>query len=896
MMQRDSFESTARRIYRALIRFYPGGFRDSFALDMEESFADQLRDARKNGPVETIRFFMFAAFDATRSGLRERISSPSDSSSMVHWMDVRYAARLLRRSPVFTLLTVLVLSGGLGVAIFTFSFLHTAMLKPIPIADGARVVRVMQAIGDNDGPFDAVDLAEMRAGITSLADVGVYTSQSLIVSSDEHPRVIDATVAEWNIFSFTRTVPVMGRVFTANDALLGAEPTIVLAHRTWQTAFGSDSAIVGKTVLLNGQSTRVIGVMPPAYGFPVAARAWMPLSEGAIKNAKAGQQAFELYGRLASGRSSAQARSEISVLFKRAREHARFALSVDSARIVAAIDARSDVSVQTFPMAQMGGEGPLMLAILNVLAGLILLLACINVTNLLLARSNERVRETAVRLALGASRARLIMQSMWESVLLCLAGGIVATGIAAWGLDAINRWAAFNLEGNLAFWWVWQLDRSSLIAAASFVSATIAVLGTVVAARATNLQFVAVLKDGSARSGSRREGRAARALVVTQVATVSVLMFFGVLAGIVAYRVANVDVGFDTRNVITARLGLDDARYASQTARNTFYRIAIDAMQPAPTASGALIRSGIADIADENSTVETGAQSGRGAATKRAYQQALEGDVATLGMSVVEGRSFDDRDSENGAPVAVVSRSFAIAAWPGASPIGKQIRLAGTKAESFRTVVGVLSNIPFGSPFSKSRSDVAVYVPLLQSDARNLEIVLRHRGSAEAAQANLYHALALADSKLLPPDIQSYDEMLAKSALIARSTAKLFGGCFTFALLIAVSGTYGLMARSIGQRTREIGVRRALGASNSHVMKLLLLQGAKQLGVGVLFSVPLMIAVGIGFSKIFPVGFALTFMSGVLVCLSIVGVVLIATFVPTQHAIGIELREALWKE
>jgi predicted permease len=895
------------RVYRALLRCYPAHFRDMYGLDMEETFADQLHSARTEGVLPVVAFYLTSAADAITNGWRERFAPQPKGTSMFHWMDVRYAMRLLRRSPMFTLLTVLVLSGGLGLSIFTFSFLHTAMLKPIPVSSGERVVSIRQKLGSRTTPFDAADIAAMRKGARTVAEVGVYTSQNFVLGDEKQPRVIDATVAEWNVFAFTRARPLIGRTFNREDAERGAEPVIVLNERLWHAAFGSDSGVVGRTIALNGTYTRVIGVMPSAYGFPVASEAWVPLSNDVVTAPTFGQTGVMAYARLADGIDATQAHAELRQLYMRAREQDRQNADAQLARTIATENATADVAVKTFPMAQMGDEGPMILIILNTLAALILLLACINVTNLLLARSNERVRETAVRLALGASRARLVMQSMWESIILSVSGGLIATACAAWGLDAINSWAQVNMQGNLAFWWVWGLDRSAVIAAGLFITATIAVLGLVVSGRATSIQFVAVLKDGSARSGSRREGKVARALVITQVATVSVLMFFGVLASVVAYRVLHVSAGFNTQHLLSTSLELEGDNYAKPEARSAFYSNTLRTLSEQPAINGVLLRSKLGEIDQSSGAFELQVPGNAEASGNRSFIQAIEGDAATVGITLRTGRLFDARDVSAASPVAVVSQSFANKYFPGASPIGKQVRFevndpnansqqAIAAERPWRTIVGVTSDIVLGDPLSPVRSAVAIFVPQQQVNPARVAILFRHRGDVYAAHSALYYAMRTHDPAMLPPSVSSYDEILEKSSLLTVSTAKLFAGCFVFALLLAVSGTYGLMARNIGQRTREIGVRRALGASDASVTRLLLTQGGRQLGIGVLVSLPLMLLVGILFSKVFPIGVVTTGVSALLVGMSIIGVVLFATWVPTRRAVAVELRDALWNE
>jgi len=806
-----------------------------------------------------------------------------------YWQDVRYALRLLAKTPFFTLLTVVVLAGGLGLSIFTFSFLHTAMLKPLPVREGEAIVRLhTRSSAGSSGIVDAADLAAIRPHITTLTDLGAYAGREFVVGTGEGTRSIQATTTEWNIFQATGTRPVLGRGFRADDQEPGAEPVVVLSHWAWRVVFGGDSSLLDRQVRLNGVPTRVIGVMPEGYGFPVAAEAWVPIHPAVLTATVPDQQWVEVYARLAPGMSAARAGAELSGLLLRARPERRV---VDPSRVEP-----TGMGVSSFPMAQIGDEGPLVLAVLNTLAALILLLACVNVTNLLLARANERARETAVRLALGAPRGRLIMQSMWESILLCLLGGALATGLAVWGLGAINAWARSHLEGNLAFWWVWGFDRTVLLAAGGFVTLAIVVLGGVVSRRAATTEINAVLQEGGSRGGGRREGRIARALVITQVAAVSVLMFFGAMSAIVASRVANVDLGYDTRNLLSTSVQLPEDRYPSAESRGQFYQSLYDQLSARSELDGAVLRAPRAELNDDGGAFEIGDRTAEGAAA-RAYVQAILGPLSPMGIGLRAGRFFDSRDDAAATGTAIVSQALAERYWPGRSPVGAQIRLSGLgETGTWRTVVGVVDDVLLGNPLSRNRSPLAIYLPLRQADSRGAAVVFRHRGSVPGGQAALHQTLAALDPLIVPGTVQSFDEVLAKTTLLARSVASLFGVSFAFALLLAVSGIYGLMARSIGRRTREIGVRRALGATDRTVLLMLLGQGGRQLGVGGLIALVPALLVGWGFSRYFPIAPGLSAGMALLVFVAITALVLGATWLPARRAVAVEPRDALWRE
>lgn len=882
-MPRPRIERMLRRVYRALMRCYPADFRADVGADVEDTFLDRYRAARPGGVFKTLIYLTAAVVDVVASGFRERFTF--NTTGMFHWSDVRYALRLLRRSPVFSAMTIIVLSGGLGLSIFTFSFLYTAMLKPLPLPGGDQIVRVESVVNGSTRTIEAVDVAAIRGSITTLTNIGVFTTMDAVVGDADHRRSMSATATEYTMFDVTRTRPILGRALQREDQAIGAEPVIVLSHWAWRVLFGSDSTIVGRRVPMNAGFVRVVGVMPQGFGFPVAAEAWTPISDAMLSPTTAGTERVSFFGRLAPGATIASATAELSPLLVRA--------SAARVRLPDAPPAPTGASVRSFQMAQFGDEGLYVFALLNLIAMLILMLACINVMNLLLARANERARETAVRLALGATRGRLMMQSMWESILLCTAGGLLATVIAAWGLDAINAWLQANLEGNLAFWWVWQLERTAILAGGGFVTLAIAVLGGVVSARVAGTRFQAVLRDGGARSGDRREGRVARVLVVTQVATVSVLMFFGVMSGVVAYRVAHLGYGYDTRRVLFSVVGPEETMFDTPAKRTAYYQSLIKLAQH-PAVDGTLLRADLAGIDDISGRFAVGTSASIAREAPRAYARAIEGDIGTIGMTMRAGRAFSDRDDAGSERVAIVSAALAAKQWPGRSPIGETIRLAAADSMSTRTIVGVASDVVFGNPFTRSQSPDAIYIPLRQTDARVVRVLFRHHGSVAAAQSALYTTLASIDPRPgPPPDVTEFEEILQKSSLIARSVMKLFGACFGFALLLAVSGTYGLMARSISQRTREIGIRRALGATDRGVARLLLGQGSRQLGVGVLIATPLMLGVGVGFWMYFPVGLAIPIVGALGVAAMIVGVVLAATYLPTRRAIGMSVTDAL---
>ena len=698
-------------------------------------------------------------------------------------------------------------------------------------------------------------------------------------------RVVTVTDADPVLFSVARTPTRLGRPLLPADAAPGAEPVMVLTHRTWEVAFASSPAVVDRVVPINGVGTRIVGVMPPGFGFPVAQDIWLPLPATDAATAPS-VDGVSLFARLAPGATPAQAAAEASTVLQ----------SIAAARRPSAPGTVVHaMSVESFPAAQIGEERTVVFTALNAAAGLILLLSLVNVTTLLTARANERVRETAVRLAFGASTGRLVVQGLWETVILCLAGGVAGTAAAAWGLDAITRWTRANMEGNLAFWWVWQMDRVTIASAGAFVTVAIAVLGAIVSMRALRTNVRDVLQDGSARgriaarrparprarrhAGDDRDGADVRGRAVRR--------------------------GRAPRGVARPRLrpgpraaGRSDAAgraLRGRDARDAVFRDVEAWLAQDGALSGVLLRQRLA-ARDSGGTFAV-RTADPNAASAPAHVLATLGAMSTLGIDLVQGRALAVSDDRRQAPVAAISRSLAARQWPGRSPLGEQLRLSGRgDAEPWRTIVGVVSDVPYGNPFGRDRSAEAIYVPLLQAGVTDTDVIVRYRTSEVAGRQALHQVFGAIDPQMVPGFVFRASEVIEKSGLITVGLAKLFGACFAFALLLALAGTYGLMSASIGLRTREIGVRRALGATEAMATRMLLTQGARQLGVGTLIAAPVLLAIGVAATQLFPLGGALTAAAGVLVSAAIVAMVLATTWLPTRRVLSVPLRDAIWKE
>jgi hypothetical protein len=373
-------------------------------------------------------------------------------------------------------------------------------------------------------------------------------------------------------------------------------------------------------------------------------------------------------------------------------------------------------------------------------------------------------------------------------------------------------------------------------------------------------------------------------------------MFVGVLSGVMARRVVQMDPGYDPTNLLQVDLSPSRERFKTDDARAAVFRNVETRLSDHPAVEGVLLRARLGEPRSERG--ELVVRDAVPAATlPSANIVATLGTLSTLGIDLVSGRLLETSDDATRSPVALDSRSLAAKLWGPQSPIGKQLRFAGVgDTLQWRTVVGVVSDMLYGNPFSRDRSTDALYVPLLQAGAPDVFVFLRHRGTEVAGRQALSDVFGAVDPLLVPGTVFRASEAIEKSGLIARGMTKLFGGCFVFALLLAVAGTYGLMSRSIGLRTREIGVRRALGATDTVAARMLLGQGARQLGVGTLLAAPILMVIGVATTAYLPLGGGVAAAAGVLVSIAIIAAVLAATWLPTRKVLRVPLRDALWRE
>jgi predicted permease len=786
--------------------------------------------------------------------------------------DFKYAVRLLVKRPLFTLLTVLMLAGGLGISLYTYTVLDVMLYRSVPLPDGDSIVKIGAGSWVDIEPLDAFELEELRASSSSFSELGVYRGSLSIVGESGSTGSVRSVESDWRIFEFTRTPPLLGRGFVADDNSAAGEPVAVLSHAAWAAIFNGDTGVVGKVVRINGRLTRVVGVMPEGYAFPENAELWLPLGPADLEPVGYTNSGLQTYGRLRPGVSVEAAQAELTAIVQRVREQ----------RPTTAAQISDPIAV--LPFTEGGIVAGVMLGVLNLLSVSILLIAAVNVGNLLLARTNERIKEVGVRIALGAPRTRLIAQITLENAILCAIGGAIALFLAARALDLTNGFMHAAFEGA-PFWWTWRLDAKAVEVAGVFLLLTVLVVSVLPALCVSSVDPIALLRDGTGGGQGRGTGRISRELVTLQIALISAVIVVGGAAAFISERAARFEYGMDTGNLMSMRFELPAESYRTPAEQLSFYERLVSELRGGAGIEAAAVmqEAGVARFSVDGREYATPDE------RPEAWRVLLSESPAPIGPVVIEGRTFDSRDSATSVKTAIVSESLAREYWPNESPLGRRVDVSAGEAErEQRTVVGVVRDVRY-DPLRQSRiGTAAIYLPVQQTPVyRGTQIVVRRLGEESRARSAMYESLARLDATIAP-DIRTYDDTLRRMTFFAGTMTRLFGACGAFAILLAVTGIYGMSSNSILLRSHEIGLRRALGASNKSVVATFVAQGVKQLarglGVSALLCAGILVLLQIGFS----IGYAAMALLAGGVVLAVSACVLLSILLAVRRVIRLE--------
>jgi len=803
--------------------------------------------------------------------------------------DARYGLRMLLRSPGFTVVALLSLALGIGANTAIFSMISAFLFAPLPVEQPSQLVSISTTDVKNPGPMPTshLNFVDYRDRNEAFTDIFAYTGQGVSFSSPSgEAKNLGAQIVSGNYFDVLGVKAEHGRTFLPDeDQTPATHPVVVLSYAAWQRDFGGDPGIVGKTISLNRRDFNVVGIAQKDFtGTDIGGRPdlWVPMMMHDVVhpgfdwyNTRRGLF-LALTGRLKPGISNAQAQASMSALGSQLEQEYKKDNEGRNVRLVPLLTARKDPTGD--------GEVGLTFSALMSVAGIVLLIACANVTNLLLARATKRKREIAIRLALGASRSRLIKQLMTESLLLSLAGGTIGFFVAIWSKDVLRSLVPFgggpNQQGP-------SIDPRVLIFALVVSVFSGLLFGLAPALQASKPDLVPTLKgDITMPVGSRGFRLNLRmALVVVQV---GLSLFALITAGLFVRSLQKaewVNPGFNAENVVLMAFNLGREGYTEPQGRN-FHRQVVERIRAVPGVLNATIaRDRPFGGGFQRSVFIEGQEpppGGRGVLVQT--NNIAAGFFETLGIPLLRGRDFAETDNQQAPKVMIINEAMANRFWPDQDPIGKRLKLFGD--QDFREVVGLVTDSKYNSLTEPRRA--FMYIPLQQEYVPQINLHVRTSSDPKGLAAAFRNEVQQLDPSLPVLNIQTLSERVENSLGGERSQATLLGSGGILALILAAIGLYGVMSYSVAQRTREIGIRMALGAGRGNVMGLVLKQGVTLvslgvvLGLGAAFGVTRLLAsLLFGVSAIDPITFAGT--SALLIV-----VALLASYVPARRATKVD--------
>jgi putative ABC transport system permease protein len=740
--------------------------------------------------------------------------------------DVRYAARTLAQNPGFALLTILCLALGIGVNGTIFSVVDTVSIRPLPFRDPDRLARLytsQQANGVNRGGVSFLDVGDWKTRTHAFQEIAAFTSRSLTLSDGDEPERFNGTTITANLFPMLGVQPILGRQMRAEEDRPGAPPVVILSHGVWQRRYAGDPSIIGRTITVNGNKHTVIAVMPPKFLFPERAQLWIPLTPIEYASPRSNRN-LAVFARLKPPASVDEARRDVaSVADQLARETREDQGWSATARSLRDDMVPSDVTLVV--MTMMGA------------VTLVLLVACANVANLLLARASVRQREMAVRAALGAGRGRIVRQLLTESLLIALASAPLGVVIAYGGLQWLT--SAMPPQRQPPYYIDWSMNPRIIAYTVAIALATGVIFGLVPALHAARPNLQESLKDRGAGSGGARN-RLRASLVVAEVA-LSLVLLVGASMFVRSFlNLQDARAGLDTAPLMTMRFYMPGDAYEPQDAIVRRIEDVVRRVEALPGVTSAMASNMVplngggsgGGVVAEGATVEAGKE------PQVSWFAVTPHLLKTLQIGVVAGRDFTEADGHGKSAVAIVNGVFAARLWPNQRDVvGQRFRFAEDKTRQWINVIGVVPDFRLFTVRDGKPSPYA-FVAYAYEPTRNTGLTIRVAGGSPAAITSLVREQIRASDPALPVfDTDTGDEV----RLMTFWQDRLFGWMFSIfgfiALALAAIGVYGVLSYAVSQRTQEIGVRVALGASRRNVFAMIVGHGAKLAAIGIAVGV-----------------------------------------------------------
>ena len=800
------------------------------------------------------------------------------------WQDLQYAWRMLRKNPGFTIVAVTALALGIGANSAIFSVVNTVLLRPLPYQHPEQVVMVWEDATFAGFPRNtpaAANYFDWRAQNHVFTGMAALAQRSFNLTGTGEPERLDGRRVSAGLFSLLGVEPQLGRAFLSEEDAPGRGHVVILSHDLWQRRFAADPGIVGKPINLNGESFTVVGVMPRQFQLPNHRdQLWVPIAFDAKEAGNRGNHYLEVIARLKPGVTMEEARAEMNGIAHRLEKQ----YPEDNTRIgIVLVPIREQV---------VGDIRPALLVLLGAV-GFVLLIACANVANLLLARAAVRQKEIALRLALGAGRTRLTRQFLTESLLLATLGGGLGLLLAIGGLDLLKTFIPETVSQAQAI----SMDSRVLLFTMLVSLLTGVIFGLAPATQASRFDLNETLKEGGRDSSSGNKGTRIRGLLVIGEVAVSFLLLIG--AGLLInsfLHLRNLDPGFRADHLLAMKVELPELKYPDQAGRATFYNELTRRVKGLPGVESAAVASNLPLTYDGDSILI--AVEGRPDPPPDQRRDVVTrvvgpGYFKTMGIPLVQGREFTERDKDESVWAVVISEKTAHYFWPGENPIGKRLKPGLSASTSrWREVIGVVKDVRQNDFVADPK--LQMYLTYEQCDwFQPNALVVRTGVDPLSLGATVRRTVWQIDKDQPVSDIRTMDQIVSAAVARQRFSMLLLGVFASLALLLAAVGIYGVMSYSVAQRTHEIGIRMALGAQRSDVLKMTIRQGLRLAVIGVVIGIAagllltrVMSSLLFGISPTDPLTFAT-------ISLVLMGVALVASYVPALRSMKVDPMVAL---
>ena len=801
--------------------------------------------------------------------------------------DFRFALRQLRKSPGFTTVAVLTLALGIGANTAVFSILYSALLKPLPYRDASRLM-VLNETTPNVGVVSVSypNFLDWRAQSHTFSEMAALDTVAFNLSGVTEPESISGLAVSPNFLAMMGIRPVIGRDFETAEEQSGTAPVAILSYSLWQRRFGGEASALGRNIVLDGRDFTIVGVLPSDFLVPSNGDVLIPIGVWITNHAeeahgRADRGDMTIMGRLAPGISLKQATADME------------AIEAQLAKEYPAADDHYGVAVQTLRDALVGQTRPALLVLFAAVT-FVLLIACANVANLFLVRGTGRTKEMAVRMALGASTSRIFAQMLTESLVVSVLGGLFGLGVAFAGVRGIGRLipAALLPGGTVG------LNIPVLFFTAGIVLLAALVFGITPALRWNRTDVQSELKDGNrSSSASTAHSRVRGALVITEAALALVLLVGAGLMMKSLYRLLHVDPGFRPNQLLTMTISLRPDQYSKDAAVRNFWQQVLQRVRELPGVESAAVathtpmtdRHGRADV-----TIEGMGEPIPGHYPHPEVHNVSPGYLQTLGITLLRGRSFTEADTEDAPPAAMVNQRLANEFFPNDDPIGKRFMFGHADTErqvKWFTIVGVAGDTKLYGLGNLSRLEV--YVASRQSPSGRMDLIVKSGIDPAALTSAVRSAVYSVDKDQSIASIATMQELVNNSLATRRMTLVLLGLFSALALMLGAIGIYGVISYSVAQRTREIGVRMALGAPRGGVFRMVIGEGVKLAATGMVIGILAALGLARLMSSLLYQVSAADFQTFTVVAVLLLLVALAASFIPARRAISVEPIMAL---